>query len=163
MYQSLVSCLMSPVSCLLSHVSCFTSPVSCILSHVSCLTSPVSHLLPHISCLTSPVLNLLSHVSCLLSHMPSTVPNYFKLFLTKINSMNQQYYTISLSVSLSFNFDFHAKFGSGMAWKWRELAPFYFRATATVPFFLHFRATMICATFFILRQLAFYFAFFSHP
>ena len=57
---SLVSCLQSHVSGLLSHVSCLTSPVSLLLSHVSCLMS-------HVACLTSPVLYLLSHVSCLLS------------------------------------------------------------------------------------------------
>ena len=34
-----------------------------------------------------------------------------------------------------FNLDFHANFGPEMARKWRELAPFYFRATATAPLF----------------------------
>ena len=36
---------------------------------------------------------------------------------------------------MAFNIDFHAKFGSKVAWKWRKLALFYFRATATVQFF----------------------------
>ena len=109
-----VSCLTSPVSCHLSHVSCLTSPVSCltfpvscILSHVSYLmylTFPVSCLLSHISCLMYPIScisRFLSHVSCLLSHEPSTVPTYAKLFQTKTNYIHQQNYTILLSVSFS--------------------------------------------------------------
>ena len=53
---SLVSSLMSLVSCLLSPFSCLPSLVSCLLSLVSCLPSSVSRLLSHIPC-------LLSHVS----------------------------------------------------------------------------------------------------
>ena len=41
--MSHVSCLMSPVSHVLSQVFCLMSPVTCLLSHVSCLTSPVLH------------------------------------------------------------------------------------------------------------------------
>ena len=106
-----VSILMSPFSCLMSQVSCLTSPVSHHLSHVTCLTSPVSRplshvlrFLSHVSCLMYPIScisRFLSHVSCLLSHEPSTVPTYAKLFQTKTNYIHQQNYTILLSVSFS--------------------------------------------------------------
>ena len=72
---SLKSPLLSPHSCLFSHVFCLTSPVSS-LSH----TSPVSRQLAYIFCLLSPVLLLslnswvLSHVSCLLSHVSYLMP-----------------------------------------------------------------------------------------
>ena len=73
-----VSCLLSlfSFSRILPHVSFVMHPV---LSHVSCLMSPVAHLLSHISyltslafCLTSPIystipclLSEFSHISCL--------------------------------------------------------------------------------------------------
>ena len=74
LYQ--VSCLMHPVSCILSHIylshiSCLTYPVSTFkywyFAHVSCFTFPVSCILSHVSCLTSPVSRPLSHVPCLTS------------------------------------------------------------------------------------------------
>ena len=40
---------------LFTECTCLLSPVSCLLSHISSLTSPVSHLLSYISCLMSPV------------------------------------------------------------------------------------------------------------
>ena len=70
---SLVSCLPSPVSCLLSLVSCLLSPVFCLRSLVSCLLSPVSCLLSLVSCLLSPVSRLLSYVPYLLSHVSHAV------------------------------------------------------------------------------------------
>ena len=39
-----------------------------------------------------------------------------------------------------------------MVRKWCELVPFYFRATATVPFFFCFSPTAKCSTFFSSRQ-----------
>ena len=117
--DQLKSCLLSHVSYLLSHVSCLTSPVSC-------LTSSVSGILSHVSCLPSPAL-------C------PTMLNCFKQKQTIGTSSTVQY--------VAFNLDFNAKFGSGMAWKCRELAPFYFSATATPPFFSH-SPTATCATFY---------------
>ena len=40
---------------LFTKCTCLLSPISCLLSHVSCLTSPLSRLLFHISCLMYPV------------------------------------------------------------------------------------------------------------
>ena len=61
------SCLMYPISHLLSPVSCLTTPVSHQLSHIICLTSPVSNLLLHVSCHLCHFSCLTSHVSCLMS------------------------------------------------------------------------------------------------
>ena len=79
MYLSHVSCLMPPVSHFLSHIACLMSPVSCLTYPVS----PVSCVIfdPSPSHLTSPVSRLLSHV-------PSIVPNYAKLFQTTRTSSN---------------------------------------------------------------------------
>ena len=85
-----VSCLTILVCCLLSIDYCLLSLVSCLLSPVSCLEwdswlmSSVSFLQSH-SCLTSPV----SHISFL---VPRTVPNYatvncFKLKLSFLISV----------------------------------------------------------------------------
>ena len=60
-----VSCLLSPVSHLLSLVSCLTSPVLRLLNYIFCITSPVKHLLSPVSRLLYPVSRLLSYFSCL--------------------------------------------------------------------------------------------------
>ena len=52
------TCLLSPVSWLMSHASGLTSPVSGLLSLVSCLASPV--------CLTPPVSCHMCHVTCVM-------------------------------------------------------------------------------------------------
>ena len=74
-----MSCLTSPVACLLSQISFLPSSVSHLLSlvillvyHIFCQPTPVSflHLLSPMCCLPSSVFLLLSQVSCLclLSH-----------------------------------------------------------------------------------------------
>uniref|UniRef100_A0A3B4AQA3 Acyl-CoA thioesterase 11 n=1 Tax=Periophthalmus magnuspinnatus TaxID=409849 RepID=A0A3B4AQA3_9GOBI len=57
-----VSCLMPPVSCLLSHASCLMAPVSCLLSHASCLMPPVSWLLSPV-CSVGQVVNIRARVN----------------------------------------------------------------------------------------------------
>ena len=47
--------------------------------------------------------------------------------------------------------DVHAQFGLEVSRKWRQLATFYFRATATAPFF-YFRSIATSATFSGSRQ-----------
>ena len=79
-----VSHLLSLISCLLSHISCLASPLSHLLSLVSCLLvlSPIFclHILSSFSGLPSPVTLFWSPVSCHsflshshVSHLTSTV------------------------------------------------------------------------------------------
>ena len=139
---TLVSLLLSHVSCLSSPVSGITSPVSCLLSHISCLTSLELHLLYHFSCKTSPVSHLLSPVSRLL-YPVSRLLSYFSCLTYPVLCLTfpvsgaqhcvQLYLIVFHSLPGKIPGYFNGSrsscllrfFGSSKLRKWRKLSQFY--------------------------------------